>query len=43
MPSWPQQTHHQIDEDEYLKELTPAEVRKIRIQEDLEEIAALQA
>ena len=43
MPSWPQQAHHQIDEQEYLTELTPAQVRKIRIEEDMEEIAALRA
>ena len=43
MPVWPLQTHHDIDEHEYLTELTPADVRKIRIQEDMEEIAALRA
>ena len=42
-PAWPLQRHRDIDEHEYLTELSPADVRKIRIEEDLEEIAQLKA
>ena len=42
-PTWALQRHRDIDEHEYLTELSPADVRKIRIEEDLEEIAALKA
>ena len=41
MPEWEEQLHRGIDESEYFTELTPADVRELRIQEDLEEIAEL--
>ena len=40
---WPMQSHRELDEHEFLTELSPSDVRKLRIEEDLEEIAELKA
>ena len=37
------QSHRELDEHEFLTELSPSDVRKLRIEEDLEEIAELKA